>query len=276
MQSQTTVRKRFYDLLYVWNLVPTVAIFKLIYSKKLDLSAYFNSYRDIFNWHAIYIFLTDKGFMLIIASIFIYLYYAVTVEQRFDVKAASDVFSPEKTPSDWQKFLGKDILIFVIITNIVQFILLGLFVDNILPFSGILFTFFLLSVIGNYKTKAIINDYFANPVYFPNASYKLTRFVKRRRKVISKFVNRRHSEKDFFVALGCLLVFILAYRDTQDSIVPYLLLALIITTNEFIVWRWRSKRNKAIDEINVDQDAYLINMEDSKNPPARRTNTTQN
>lgn len=266
MKSKVTVRKKFHDLLWLWSFTPIFGIYKAAYSKKIDLHSYFASYEDVLNFRQLHAFFSERWPALILACVFAYLYYAVTMENKFTVRTASDVFSPEEMPADWQKFVGKDVYQSVIILNIVQFVLLGLAIDDIIAFSVVLLAFFSVSVIGNYNMRKIVNTYFDDPFYFPNETYKFTSFINSRRVVVRRFVNRIHAEKDLFVSIGCILVILLAHFDMPRGI-TYPLLALLIFANEFTVWWWRSIRNKAIDEINSAQDAYEIAQEESKKTP---------
>jgi hypothetical protein len=265
MASPSTVKRRLRRLLRIWRLLPALGLFRVAFSEKIGFSDYFNNFRDLLDPGKVQIFASERWSTLILVAIFFYLYQACSAEQEFSVDTAHEVFSPDKVPTDWQKFLGGNVLEFVIVANIIQFSALAFTVDDLLRFTAVLLTFYSLSVIGNYTTGKTINTYFQNPVFEPSSNYPLTPFIKRRREVVLQFVNRWHPQKEIFVAFGCLLVLLLTYFElNHHRAIPYLALAALIASNEYIVWRWRFVRDKALDQINDDQDDFARRGEEER------------
>ncbi len=263
MASPSTVKRRLRRLLRIWRLLPAFGLFRIAFSEKIGFSHYFGNFNDLLYFSKLQTFASEKWSTLILAAIFMYLYQACSVEQEFSVDTANESFSPEKIPIDWQKFLGRNVLEFVIIANIVQFAALAFTLDDLFWFTSVLCTFYSISIVGNYTTTKTINAYFGDPVFEPDKSYPLTPFIERRRAVILQFTNRGHAQKEVAVALGCFLILAFTYF-THGSHRPmaYIALAALIALNELVVWRWRTTRDNALDKIDDDQDDFARKSEE--------------
>ncbi|MGO9172439.1 MAG: hypothetical protein ACLP7P_10805 [Rhodomicrobium sp.] len=269
MERPDTIKRWLERLLFFWGAIPFLGVYRFLFGSSIDFKKYFSSYFDLIDLSKIERFLAEQWSILILSAIFVYLYLAVTSEQKNSVRYANEVFSPGRVPADWQTFLGKDALLFVVSANIFQFVLLAMTVDDMLLFTAVLFTFYIFGTIGNHETGKTIIAYFDNQDYSPDQNYKYTNYIQKRRDVIRAFIKHPHAAKDAIVASCCFLVFVITYFDRHDILhaspfIPHLFLVAVIISNEIVVWRWRSVRNKAIDIIDAEQD-----LEDIKDDPSR-------
>lgn len=257
---------------WLWNILLAFGLLTFILKYKLGISLddllnlNFPSLGNLLDSHQIAGFFGEKWRALLLSGIFVFLYFAVTFEQKAAIEIARKLFVEPGIPTDWMQFRGRRYLFCIIGANIVQFLALAWSVDNILAFSAWLATFFSVSVISQKATRRVTFKYLSDPSYNPPRGYVYRKYVEERRDVVRAFFAHPHAQKDAVLAAICLSVAAIATLDILKMIhvvQPWLygILSVSILTNEIIVWRWKSVRNKEIAKIDDKQIAYQAEFE---------------
>jgi hypothetical protein len=92
---------------------------------------------------------------------------------------------------------------------------------------------------------------------------------------VRQFLSHHHVAKEIALFVGCGVVFLLAWLEPLDMSsvhfwIPYLVLTVIIVTNEATMLRWRLARNRAIDKIDDEQIADTMRQEEERRTVAGR------
>jgi len=198
----------------------------------------------------------------VLALVFGFVYHLSRRSVKQELQIADEVFPPPRQPTEWISSRDPVGITLSVIGFFLLYISLALFfADDIHIASAVMMV--IASI--DYNTRRLINKrmdkYLDDEEYAPAPGDRDADLIERRRQVAREFLfDRPHLRKEAARILGCAVAFVLALAGRSFhaeilTVLAYLVLIATLLANEWLVHRWRRRRDRALDDIRAEADA---------------------
>jgi hypothetical protein len=196
--------------------------------------------------------------------VFGFVYFLSRRSVKQELLILDEVFPPERQPTKWINSRDPVAIGLTVICFFLLYLILALFFsDDIYIASAVMMV--IASI--DYNSRRLINirmdEYLGDETYAPAPGDRDADLIERRRQVAREFLfDRPHLRKEVARILGCAVAFVLALAGRSLhaevlTVLAYIVLVVTLLANEWVVGRWRSRRDRALDVIRAEADARL-------------------
>ncbi len=253
------------------DLIVSAGLFSMIFSFKLDVTEYFGGsslteIADASFFSNLGNFLSSQ-WLLVIFAVFVfawYLLYKIAVKNETEILVR--LYSQFNPPQGWEDLIGQKWVPLLSVGITVAFLGMAWFIDDVTKFCLIMLLLNLMDVRGNNLMRQNLTRHFEDEKYIPHPEDLHKPFIMRRREVARDYwIWKPQIERITIMIFFTLLAFTLASSedvfgfDSWDWL-PYLVIILTIIGNEYVMGKWRTERDNALDLIEEDQTAHEVEM----------------
>jgi len=246
-------------LLFIWNFFLAVAVLNFIVRYKLEIGSYFASSDDLFDSKILKQFMREKWQVLTLVTVFLGTYVLLTKDTRRWKEQAQKCFSATNIPSRWRMVRGRWIIAWVVPTNVLIFLALAYYTDNIKAFSALFMIHHANAVAWIIAFRWNVQYYFYNSKYVPDDNDQFKDSILRRRRVMERFLCKtRNIEREGLTAIayGCALAVSLVTDSASIMVrmIPYLIVVAAEAGNQYFSYLERRERNRELRKIAKNEE----------------------
>jgi hypothetical protein len=269
MVATQTIERSYDRYIFIYNALLALGLLLFLVRYKLELGSYFGSAKDYFDLAKWAVLVRDKWQVLVLSSLLFLLFSAVILGIRLTREMVPKLFSRTRQPQSLRQLRYRSIIPIQVGLDILLFLALAWFTDNIVAFALTLTCFYANSIASNiFVTMANAKKFLSDPVYYP-AEDEHKDFILARRQCVQHYLFETwHVARNAIMVAACAFAFLLAIWPLAETplhrAIPFLVLAGAMLWNEIIVWTWRTRLYRcigAVDESQVLADARRLGEE---------------
>jgi hypothetical protein len=264
MAKRLTILPEVDLLMRLWNTFVAFGTLVFLVKVKLNLKEYFPTWSDFFRVQNIIVFFENKWGVIILSTLLLSLYYIVFTEAKTLRRVGEKLFSRKNMPVDWRYVKNRKLFTMMVVLMIVIFLSLAWFVDNVSVFCGVFAGIPLLAALKIIKLRESAVYHFDR--YQPLDSDPYKPFILERRLVMNDYLNKpqvRAFLLETTALVGASIVALLPHLGIRTfQVAPYLIIGGAVAVHEYFVWRWRSLRNRKLEE--TDERETEMEVENDK------------
>ena len=254
------VEKRLRSFFRITDAIVATGVFVHLARNKVELQNYFSKLGDTLSAGTWSLLLREKAGVVILSVVVIYLLIMFRFGSRKSFEHAAGLFSRSRMPQEWTSVHGYRSIAWMVGGFYVLILGLVLSVERISVFCLLLAALFANSLRSHLLRRRNLRKYFVDPRFLPGDNDDHKPFIMRRRLVVEHdlFGNGRVI-KETLVITACIITSITAFAIEFAGYgflhwFPYFLIMWTLVLNETITSQWRGERDRALGEINADQE----------------------
>lgn len=220
----------------------------MILRARLLVDSYFVDASELLSSQAWLSFLADRGILAFAAACIFASFSLGKREGKRIFGLAQNLFPRSKTPRELSGVRLAVMVPIVVLGYLVNLFLMAYFIGNPVVLCGLVALVYLLSILSTALQRTNLKRHMDDPRYSPSLQSDDYNYIMTSRDIVGGYLYKNyHQVREVLVIASCFAIAFLAWnRPPTYAWLPYILIGVVISINELVVYRWRNKRDLAL------------------------------